>query len=182
MTNLIYNQTQLFRKLKMSKDQANSQAAAALLAGLLDTSLADVADLPTYLDYCPNGFYKLKVVSVEQKMVDMKNDSGTKVPGPVIQFTYEILETLELEKESEKPIEGKAQFSETIFFHKDPEKGKEVVKAKFKDVAEKVGWTTVADVIANLAGMEIGAIVKSKQDKEDKNRYYIQLTGARTVD
>lgn len=164
----------------MSKDQDNAAAAAALDA-LLDQNLSDVADLPEYLDNCPNGFYHLKMEQVERKMVEIKGEGGAKVPAPVVQFVYSIVAALELEDQTKEPPKPNSRFNETVFFHKDAQKANEVIKSKFKGLAESQGWNTVADIVNGLKGLEFGAIVKSKADRDKEDKWYIQVTNARPI-
>jgi hypothetical protein len=165
----------------MSKEQ--DQIAQAQLAALLDKNLSDVADLPEYLDYAPTGYYHLKMAKLEQKMVEIKDkdNGGVKVPAPVIQFTFEVMAVLELEKAGEEPPKVGSRIGESVFFHKDPEKAMEVIKAKFAGLAESQGWNTVADIIAGIEGLEFGAVVKSKEDKEKKDKFYIQVSNAKPL-
>lgn len=162
----------------MSKD-AKDQVAADMLDSLLDANLADVADLPEYLDYCPDGAYFVKCVKVEKKNVEIKDKekAGQKKDAPVVQFTFAIQRTMELVDATKEQVKEGSQFSETVFFHSDADKAKEVIKAKYKGLAESQGWKTVGDIVSGLEGLEFVATIKSKKDK-DADKYYIQLNNA----
>lgn len=163
-------------------DKEQEQIGLDLLDSLLDKNLADVEDLPEYLEQCPKGFYKLLVERVERKMVEITVEgSSTKVPAPTIQFTYVIQETLELADATAEPPKPGSKFNESVFFHKDPEQAASVIKAKFEEVANSMGWANLKDLIQNLQGTVIGAQVHTNKDKKKDDKYYIQVRNAKVL-
>lgn len=159
------------------------QASIDAISMLLDKNLADVADLPEYLDRVPNGFYHLKVVEVESKGVEIAKEKGSseKIMAPVIQMVFEIVECKELEDESkEKPKPG-GRFNESFFLHNEPEKAIESIKAKYKEVAEKLKIENVLVLVQTLKGMDIFAKVKTVADKKKEDTFYIRVSNAQAL-
>jgi hypothetical protein len=158
------------------------QVASSMLDSLLDANLADIADLPEYADFIPTGFYKLKIETVERKSVEITDkESKQKVQAPVLQLVYSVQETLELEDQSVEKIKPNTRFNISYFFNKDPQKSLEVIKANFKNIAEQLGITNVAELIGKLQGLEVGATVKSKKAKDKEDTYYIQVSNAKLI-
>src|SRR4249919_1396204 len=90
-----------------------------LLDSLLEQDLTEIADLPTY-EVPPAGFYKLRVKSVEEKMVTLRDGKGE---APTININYEVLEALELADPSEaEKVKENMEFGEGYMFFQDPEK------------------------------------------------------------
>lgn len=150
----------------------------SLLDTLLDQDLSEIADLPTF-EIPPKGFYRLLVSKVEEKTVDL---SGGKGKAPVIQFDYQVVEPLELEDESERELVKVGQnFSESYFFHNDPEKTKQAIKTTFKAVGESLGCKTLKELVEKLQGCEIAATVNHRKDKNDSEKIYAQIRNAQIL-
>lgn len=160
----------------MSTPEQN-QEAANLLDELLDKQLSDVEDLPEYLDQIANGFYKVKMVEVEKKTVEVKQEgTDVKLKAPVVQFVYEIMECLELQDPSKKAPNPTDRFNESVFFHKDKEKAAAVIKAKFGDMSAAQGWVTVLDIINGIKGLEFTCNIKTTADKDKADKFYLRVT------
>lgn len=154
------------------------------LDAILDKNLADVEDLPEYLDRVSNGFYKLRILTVEQKRVEIPKEEGSseKIDAPVIQFVFEIQETLELEDaEAPEPKAGD-RFNVAIFLHKEPEKALGVLKAMFADVAASLNVANVKELIKNnLKGLDVMAKVSTKKDRKKEDKYYIRVSNCKLI-
>lgn len=161
-------------------DKQTDQAAIEMFSSILDRTLEDVEDLPEYLDYVPTGFYKLKIIEVEKKMVEITDkETKAKVQAPVIQFVYEIVEALELADPDKSAPKAGGRFNESIFFHKDKDKALSVIKSKFGEIATAWNIPNVLVLVDQLKGAEIGATVKAKKDKLDDEKFYIQVSNAK---
>jgi hypothetical protein len=166
----------------MSLDKDVEQNNLDLLDSLLDKNLSDVEDLPEYLEQCPKGFYRLLVEKVEKKIVEVSVEGASaKVPAPTIQFTYVIEEVLELADATAEPPKVGSKFNESVFFHKDADQAASVIKAKFEEVANAMGWANMKDLIQNLQGTSIGAQVQTNKDKKKDDKYYIQVRNAKVL-
>jgi len=169
-------------KKEISAEEA--QVAIDLMDSLLDKNLDEVADLPEYAEQVPNGMYMLTIISKEKKVVSIQEkDKKEKTNAPCIQFVYEINECLELEKEEEREKVPKAgiRFNETVFFHRDVEKANSVLKAKFGDLGPSLGVERLGEIINKLEGLKVGALVKTKKDKNKEDTYYIQATNCKLL-
>lgn len=160
-----------------------NQAVVDSLEMLLDKNLADVEDLPEYLDNVPNGFYKLLIVDIERKSVEVSKEKGStdKVDAPVIQFIFEILECVELEDKTKEAPKEKARFNESFFLHNKPELTIASIKAKYKDIATSLNIDNMLALINVLKGMSIGAKVKTVTDKNKEGTYYIRVSNAQVL-
>jgi hypothetical protein len=162
-------------------NKAEDQVVLDQLDMLLDKNLSDVEDLPEYLESVPKGFYKLKVVKRESKTVEMEDpdDKSKKKKTPIIQWTYEIVEALELEDQTIEVPKPGSRFNESIFFG-DVEKGTQVVKAKFKEIAESQGIGNVKELVEFVKeGLEVCGFVKTTKDKKKEDKYYIRVENVR---
>lgn len=164
----------------MNQATEKDQIAKDMMMNLLDRNLADVADLPEYLDKAPTGYYKLKVEDIVYKNVEIQEKGKTgKTDAPTVQVEYSIQGILELEDQTipeEKHPKLGSRFAETFFMHNDPQKAIEVIKAKYKAIAEELKIEKVSDLLEQMKGLDIGATVKSKADKNKEDRWYIQAS------
>lgn len=160
------------------------KAAVDSMDALLDRNLDGVEDLPEYLDKVPMGFYKLRVTKCERKPVEVSKEKGSqeKIMAPVTNIEFEVMECLELADTSKNAIEDgakpKSRFNVSIFWNRDVEKAAAAFKAMFKDVAKAQGWQTLLEIEQKIAGSEIGAQVKSVEDKDKDGKYYHRVSNA----
>ncbi len=163
-----------------------------LFDSILDTNLSDIADLPEYLDFCPAGAYILDIVEAEHKKVEVDNPDkkvGGKIEADVLQVTYEISSIAELvDPSNEGLVKTKvkdgvgSRFNESFFFHKDPKKSQEIFKAKYKAIAEKLGFNSVGETLRGMKGVQILATVTSKKGKDRENeRYFINTANIQVI-
>jgi len=151
----------------------------SLFDAMLDQDLTEIADLPTY-EVPPKGIYKLLVFKVEQKEVEVQNKDKQKIQAPVIQFDWKVVEPLELvNPEEAESIKPDTQFSESYFFHNDPEKTKAALKDSFKEVASSLGIKNLKQLVEQLQGLEVIGNVKHRVDKNDKEKIYAQVRDIR---
>lgn len=158
----------------------SKQTDIDLLDALLDKNLEDVEDLPEYLDRVANGFYKLKIVEVQRKTVETTDkDTKAKVDAPIIQFVFEVVECMELEDAAKEAPKVGARFNESVWFNKDVDKAAAVIKLKFKEVAEAWGASNLKELVNQLQGAEIAALVKTTADREKEDKFYIRVSNCR---
>jgi hypothetical protein len=154
-----------------------------ILDSLLDQNVADIEDLPSY-KVPPPGFYKLLIKQAEQKVVKISGDRE----APCLNMGYKILEVMELKqgvdpKEINRDEAGQPnqEFNETYFFipGQEHEKTVQAIKTAFKEVAEKLGLTTMKALVESLEGLEVYAVVENRKDKDDKERLYAKVTNVK---
>lgn len=167
----------------MNPKQETSQEDIDVMNALLDKNLADIEDLPEYLDRIGNGFYKLKFVSHEKKGVEIDGEEkGTKIKVPVIQFVIEIKQVIELEDKDGTPPKEGSRFNVSFFFNKDPEKGVAALKAMFSaEMAAALNTTSLLQLVDKTDGLEVAASVKCKADKKKDDKFYISVRGCQLV-
>jgi hypothetical protein len=120
---------------------------------LLGESLESISDLIEY-ETPPAGRYKVKL-AVEKKAINKK---------PGVALDYEILEVAELANAAEAPPKVGQHFSEFISFATDPQKAKEVIKARFKECVP--ASMSVVDALAAVNGMTLNLTVTIQKGKD----------------
>lgn len=129
------------------------------LDSLLDGTLDDLADLPEYKPFSA-GAHKVMIDFVEGKD---KNK-------PSLQVKFTGVETLELTKEGDTPIEKGAQTSIFISFKKKDGERNEIAEGVFKkimaDLKAATGGTTNREIIENSKGMEYAVVMKVRKNKD----------------
>jgi len=149
-----------------------------LLDTLLEEDLTTIADLPTY-EVPPNGFYKLLIKGVEEKMVTLKDGKGD---APTININYVVKEAVEVSDPSESDkVKPDMEFGEGYMFFNNPEMTKSALKTTFADVAVRFGCKTLKDILEKLPGLEIYALVKQRKDKNDPDKVYAQIRNVKVA-
>lgn len=150
------------------------------LDSLLETNLADVADLPEYIDEIPSGNYKLLISLCEKKKVEVpdKDNPGKKVKATTIQLNFTTLECIELVDPSkmEKVPKMGGIISESVWFNKDVQQGLSVLKAKFEEIAKAQGIDNMLTLVNSLQGMTVFATIKCKANTKKEGYFFIQVT------
>lgn len=140
------------------------------LAGLLNSTLDDVADLPSF-ECPPSGHYKL-AVSLNVKKINNKD---------AVELACEILETLELVDVNATPPAPGGKFSTAFQIgNADVDKAKTAMsflKAAVKPIMEALGTTSFGDVLGGqVQGMQVFATVKRRADKDDPEKFYASVS------
>lgn len=168
----------------MPPEKEQDQATIDALEMLLDKNLADVEDLPEYADRVANGFYHLKLYAFEKKSVEIAKEKGSseKIQAPVLQSQFEIVECKELEDSTQEAPKPGVRFNESFFLHNEPDLAIASIKAKYKEVAEKLKIENVLALVNTLnQGVEILAKVKTVKDKKKDDTYYIRVSNAQLL-
>ena len=162
-----------FLPMYMSDDSGDFDLG--VLGEVMDRSLEDIADLPTY-ETPPIGRYKLHVDG-KATTAKIKNEDR-----PVLRLTYTIMEVKELKgAEADSAFfEGKApmsqKFSEQYMFGGDAD-GNEMslssMKARFGKIAPKLGCTSLKSLMVKVCqGIIIEASIGHRADKVDREKVY----------
>lgn len=136
-----------------------SQTNAAL-DSLLDSTLDDLADLPTFQPF-PAGAHRC-TVEFEEKMINKK---------PAVELKLIGIETVELADPGEdKPIEPKQETQVLYILTKEDGSANEVSQGKLKEtlkpLGEATGETNLRKIMAAAKGMEVLAITKKRENKQ----------------
>lgn len=133
------------------------------LDGLLDSTLDDIADLPSFEPF-PAGAHRV-LVSMEHKEINEK---------PSVELELKMLEVLELADPNTAvaPVEGDTC---TLAYFLDNEFG----LGKFKEVAvpfaAALGVSSLRDVIEQVKDIECVVISNTRPDKKDPERVYMNI-------
>ena len=150
---------------KFGKDELKEQSIADLLA--LD--LNEIADAVGFV-LPPKGAYTLGIAKCELGSVG--NGDNAK---EAINMDFTVEATLELEKESDVPVENGSQFSMAYMGGASVQ----YFKTHFKEAAVGLGATNVGDLISKLGtgGVKISCTIGHRSDKRDPEdiKYYPQL-------
>ena len=148
-------------KIKSEVTASDEEAMAALL----DDNLEDVPDLPEF-GTPPKGTYRLLHKGYETKKINDKLATECR---------FSIVETIELANENDTPPKAGMEFSELVWFHNDPMKAKGVLKRQVNNLTGEFGTTNLAELMAKVKDMEVIAVVNTRRDKEDKERFYASV-------
>lgn len=130
------------------------------LDSLLNANLDDLADLPSFEVPVP-GHYQLLLDITAKKIGD----------ADAIEFSYEVVDTLELANSEDTPPKPGDKFSEAYMLNNEFGVGK--LKVAIKPIAEALGTSSLRDLVGGqVKGMSISATVKRRVDKNDKEKFY----------
>lgn len=130
---------------------------------LLDSSVEELAELDSFEAF-PPGTYRLKI-GWELKLINNK---------PTVELKYECLETLELAKVTDEPIEPGKKSSILYYLYKNDgstnDMGQGFLRKIIEELHKTFGGETSKEVMLNSEGAEIIATLGIKSDeKGDKN-------------
>jgi len=133
--------------------------ANSALDSLLDSTLDDLADLPTFQPY-PAGAHRC-TIEFEEKVINRK---------PAVELKLIGISTEELADPAEdKPIEPKQETQVLYILTKEDGSVNEVSQGKLKEVlkplGEATGATSIRAIMAASKGMEVLAITKKRHNK-----------------
>ena len=130
----------------------------ASLDSLLDASLDELADLPEFKVF-PAGAYRCSFMW-EKKDI---NDKAA------VEFKFKLLEVLEL---GDATAEAPAAESETsVAFMLGNEYGIGNLKRVLLPLGETMGTGNLRQIMENLKGAEVVAVMKTRQNKEKTQTY-----------
>ena len=135
--------------------------------GLLDMSIDDIDDLPGF-EVPVNGVYSLKFWT-EVKVVNNKD---------CVELNFAVIECLEQNDPSETATKADTKFSMLIQLGNEIAEGK--MKAIILPVAAHFGERNmlklITDTCSKANGVIITAKVKRRSDKEDKDKFYADVS------
>lgn len=132
------------------------------LEDLLDCTLDDLEDLPTFEPF-PPGAHKVSV-TFEAKEVGGK---------AAVEVNFVMIETMELaDPEGKEPKPGDK--SNTLCFL-DNQYGRGNLKKLAKPFQEAMGFSTIREVCDNVKDAEAVIISSIKPDKTDPNKLYLNV-------
>jgi len=135
------------------------------LDNILDLTLDDIADLPSYRPFAAGAHQVL--VTMESKEVANK---------PSIEAKFKLIATMELADENlaeeDKPKEGDE--ANTLFFL-DNEIGLGKFKAFANNFAEFAGTRNLKEIVEAVTEVECVLMNGVKADKNDKTKFYLDV-------
>lgn len=144
-------------------------ADLSAFANLFDRQLDDLAELPSYTPP-PTGAYTL-LVSVKPKIVNDK---------PAVEANFKVMGCLEQEDPGEKPATDGQEFSILFTLLNKEGKPNEFGEGKLREFlapfSDHFGDRNMLSLVnGKIADMTINAIVKRKVDKNDADRYNVDV-------
>lgn len=153
-----------------------SQQQIDLLDSLLDTSLEDLADAPTWQEY-PPGVHRVIVEEIEQFKVD--DDKSKDGPKAGIKIKFKGIETVEAQ-DPEKVITPEQVTFVSFFLLHPNETVRNMGQGGFKEImaatAAQFGAGTNRELMEKLKGSEVLIATDLRKDKKN-DREYLQLKG-----
>lgn len=132
------------------------------LDNLLDATLDDIADLPEFKNYTP-GSHQVKASFAMDEFKDK----------PIIRLNFEYIAPIELaDATAEAPKEGDQC---SVMFMLDNEYGLGNFKKCAQPFAESLGFSTNREIVEGVKDVECAIITSLKQDKNDKDRTYLNV-------
>jgi hypothetical protein len=137
------------------------------LNSLLDGTLDDIADLPSFKPW-PTGAYKA-VLTLTQKEISKH---------PAVEAKFKLIEILQLADASEVAEEDipKVGDESSMAFMLDNEFGQGNFKKIMAASTEKFGTASNREHISNMQNAEVNVVLTVRPDKTDKEKFYQQLT------
>ena len=135
-----------------------------LLDSLLESTLDDLADLPTFAPYSA-GAHQVKA-SFTMKEINGKG---------AVELSFVMVENIELAKPDDK-VPAQGDTASTMFFL-ESETGQGFFKEAAKPFQEAFGYKTLRDVIEGVQDIECVIVTGIRKDKRDPDniKEYLQL-------
>lgn len=141
---------------------------SANLDSLLDSTLDDLEDLPSFEPY-PAGAHRV-LATMEAK------DIGGK---PCVELSFKLLETMELADPSAK--EPKAGDTANTLYMLDNEYGRGNLKKVAIPLGTALGVTSIREVVDQCKEVECVIITGLRKDKNDPDKRYLQVKELQVV-
>lgn len=144
-------------------------ADLSAFANLFDRQLSDLAELPAYTPP-PTGAYSL-LVSVKPKIINEK---------PAVEASFKVLACLEQADAAEVPAKDGQEFSVLYTLLDKTGKPNEFGEGKLREFlmpfAAQLGDNNMMTLVSGkIDNMTINAIVKRKVDKNDADRFNVDI-------
>lgn len=141
------------------------------LDNILDSTLDDLADLPSFQPYAA-GAHKV-LVTMESAEI------SAKMKKPCVETSFKYVECLELANpQDEEPKAGDE--ANTLSFL-DNEFGQGAFKAMATPLAEALGCSSLRDVIDQCKGIEVVILTSIQTDKKDPDKKYLRVKELQVV-
>ncbi len=138
------------------------------LDALLDVTLDDLADLPSFEPYAPGAHRVLATFSTKE--INGKN---------AVELSFKMLECMELVNENdEAPKEGDE--SNTMFML-DNEFGQGNLKKCAVPFAAALNISTIREVVEQVKDVECLIVTSLRKDKNDPDKKYLQVKEIQVV-
>lgn len=135
---------------------------SAILADLLDITLDDIEDLPSFANF-PVGFHRVSL-SLSTKKIN---------EHPAIEASLVYIEAIELADPSLEP--PKAGDKASLAYMMDNEFGSGKFKELAKPLAATLGTVKVAEIIEQCQNMEVIIATGLRKDKTDPTKEYMDI-------
>ena len=132
------------------------------LDNLLDTTLDDLEDLPSFEPF-PPGAHKVSA-TFEEKDINGK---------PAIELSFTMIEALELaDPQGVAPKEGDTA---NTMFMLDNEFGRGNLKKCASPFGEALNISTLLEIVEQVKGVECVIVTSVRKDKNDPDKKYLQV-------
>jgi hypothetical protein len=133
-------------------------------ASMLDKGIDDIDDLPGFV-VPPNGMYCLKL-NLTPKVVNDKD---------VVEASFEVVSTIEQNDADAVPPKEGTKFS--TLYHLGTEIGEGKLKELLTPISAATGVKSIKQLVTETCkDFLISAKVKRRADKEDKDKFYAQIS------
>jgi hypothetical protein len=132
------------------------------LDSLLDTTLDDIADLPSFEPFHPGAHKALATFSTK----DINGKAA-------IELSFKLMETIELADTTMSPQDPGSEAS-TMFLLGN-EFGIGNLKKVAAPFAEAMGFTSIRDIVDGVKDVEVVVVTSVRTDKNDKDKKYLQV-------
>lgn len=138
---------------------------------LLDATLDDLADLPSFTPFAAGAHRVLATLETE--------DISAKMKKPCVELSFKYLECMELADPNDAtPKEGDT--SNTMFML-DNEFGQGNLKKCATPLAASLGTSSIRDTIEQTNEIECIILTSLRADKNDKEKFYLNVKELQVV-
>ena len=141
------------------------------LDNILDSTLDDLADLPSFEPY-PAGAHRV-LLTLESESI------SEKMKKPCVEASFKYIECMELSNPQDtEPKEGDE--ANTLSFL-DNEFGQGAFKAMATPLAAALGVSSLREVIENCKDFEVVILTSVQTDKKDPDKKYLRVKELQVV-
>ena len=152
-------------------DIINREALSDLsIQDLLEVPVDQIEDAAGFA-LPPKGAYVLNVAC------ELSTVGGDDNKREAIVMEYEIVETVELQQDSDTPLEAGTKFGSAFMGGQ----GVQYFKTDYKDVGIALEASTVGELIAAVNGTKVAAVIGHRKDKNDPEKKYPQISNIALV-
>lgn len=142
------------------------------IEALLDKNLDDIDDLPEFKTF-PAGIHKCNIKWARKDIE--KTVDGSKKKVPHMELTLTAIETLELADQADQDKLPKVGDKCSTAYDLTNEFALGALKKAVKSLAEATGKQKLMEIIRETDGFEVAAVTKVRKDKNDKDKFYLQI-------